>query len=89
MGQSQRNPRNLNRDFNLYEYKRKFLRDFDSYNFCFFSGRMGIGLNLDIKRRANREILKDRKEAILVQSNLCPIVSRDHTARISATLNKY
>ena len=88
MDQSKGNPRNLNRDFNLYEYKRKFLRDFDSYNFCFFSGRMGIGPNLDVKRRANREILKDRKKAILVQSNLCPIVSRDHTARISATLNK-
>ena len=57
-------------------------------NFYFFSGRMGIGPNLDVKRRANREILKDRKKAILVQSNLCPIVSRDHTARISATLNK-
>ena len=88
MGQSQRNPRNLNRDFNLYEYKRKFLWNVDSNNFYLFSGRMGIGPNLDVKRRANREILKDRKKAILVQSNLCPIVSRDHTARISAPLNK-
>ena len=83
MGQPQGNPRNLNRVSTYTNTNENFYDLMNNY----LSGRMGIGPNLDVKRRANREILKDRKrQSGSIESALLLVAT---ILRIGATLNKY